>query len=173
MSGYFQLRAYGHKELADGLRTMPVDLATGALKLATSAGASVIRNRADVNVRGAVRSRTGTLFRALYQKNLRNESTFYRAVAIIAFRSGRKFQRVKTKGGKTISLDAWYWRLLELGFTLRSGRHYQGRRFLTNAFEETKEEAARAVADRLAKRITRYAKQIERRVNAAGGKARR
>lgn len=92
-------------------------------RAATRAAAQVIRREA---VRRAPR-RTGRLARAIYIKRSR-DSTRGREHYFIGVRQGRRAQAIRRRG-KTINLDAYYWRFLEGGWIPRGrGQAFRGGR---------------------------------------------
>lgn len=141
----------GFKELADAMRELPERVAKNALRSAVNAGASVIK--AEARAKAPVDS--GKLKKALYQKQIREQSGPYRQVFFVGVRSGPKR---KKDGTKDYSLDAWYWRFIEFGTVKMAAKP-----FLRPAFEARKEQAVQAIADKLDERIQKTAQELSRK----------
>jgi HK97 gp10 family phage protein len=141
----------GLKELADAMRDLPTRIGRNVLRGATNAGASVIKKdavaRAPVYAGDDPRADPGRLHRALYQKQIRDQSNDLKQVFYVGVRSGKDQQKVK-RGKKVSNLDAFYWRFVEFGTSKMSARP-----FLRPAFEAKKMEAVEAIKTYLAKRI--------------------
>lgn len=168
----------GFKELADALREIPDNIAKNVLRSAVGAGAAVIRVEARNN---ALRmKKTGTLARAIYQKQIRELSGPEKQVFYVGARSGKQYKSVGKKG---VSKDAYYARWVELGhFTRPSGggrlpqrtgrgqsnnvalasavqtgvvRWVPARPFLRPAFDIRKDQAVQAMGLKIAERLVK------------------
>ena len=134
------VRVTGMKELAAKLQSFGPKLARNGLRAAVSAGAEVIRK--DVQARAPVDE--GTLRRAVYKKQIREESNNTKQTFYVGVRSGKKYQKKKQ--------DAWYWRFLEFGT-----KYIAARPFVRPAFESKKNEAVERMKEKLAERIKKIA----------------
>ena len=134
------VRVTGMKELAAKLQSFGPKLARNGLRAAVSAGAEVIRK--DVQARAP--EDTGVLRRAVYKKQIREESNNTKQTFYLGVRSGKKYQKKKQ--------DAFYWRFLEFGT-----KHIAARPFVRSAFESKKNEAVERMKEKLAERIKKIA----------------
>jgi HK97 gp10 family phage protein len=121
----FEMKLVGFKELAEALRELPQNIGKNVLRSAVGAGAAVIRVEAKKNAEGM--RDTGTLARAIYQKQIPELSTSEKQVFYVGARQGKRFQKMGKKG---ISKDAYYARFVELGHFSRPST---GGRVLRNA----------------------------------------
>lgn len=132
----------GLKELADKLQSFGPKLARNGLRAAVNAGAEVVRK--DVQARVPVD--TGVMRKAVYKKQIREESGDTRQTFYVGVRSGKKYQKKNQ--------DAFYWRFLEFGTA-----KLQARPFIRPAFETKKKEAVERIKSKLAERIEKLAKE--------------
>jgi hypothetical protein len=119
----------GFAELAAALRELPENLGKNVLRSAVGAGAAVVRREAKKNAEGM--RDTGTLARAIYQKQIREESGPERQTFYVGARQGKAQQKV---GKKQTNRDAYYARFVELGHFSRPS-NVSGRT-LRNAIDE-------------------------------------
>lgn len=134
-----EIKVDGLAELDRKLRALGPDIARKGLRSAVGAGARVILNQAKA--RAPVD--TGTLRRALYMKQIREESSDSRQTFFVSVRSGKKEQKKNR--------DAWYWRLVEFGTEKMSAQP-----FLRPAFEAAKLQALERIKAKLAERIQKF-----------------
>jgi HK97 gp10 family phage protein len=106
----FSTKLTGFKELADALRELPGNLGKNVLRSAVGAGAAVVRVEAKKNA-DAMRV-TGTLARAIYQKQIPEQSGPEKQVFYVGARQVKLYQKVGNKG---VNKDAYYARWVELG----------------------------------------------------------
>lgn len=135
------VKLQGFAELAAKLKELPQNISKNALRAGVSAGAVVIKNEA----KRSVPVDTGTLKRAIYHKQAREQSNQYKQVFIVGVKSGKRYQKV---GKKQRNFDAFYWRFIEFGT-----RFISARPFLRPAFEKKKFEAIEAIKNKLKQRI--------------------
>jgi HK97 gp10 family phage protein len=146
----------GLKELQAAMRQLPQNIGRNVLRGAVNAGASVIRNEVRDNAPvyegkpQASHAPAGALRRAVYQKQIREASSWFKQVFYVSVRSGKSQQK---KG-----LDAYYWRFVEFGTKKMAARP-----FLRPAFESKKYEAAEAIKQYLARRIPLEAEKLGRK----------
>ncbi len=164
----------GFRELADALKELPQNISKNVLRSAVSAGAAEVRVEAKKNA--LAMKRTGTLARAIYQKQIRELSGPDKQTFFVGARSGKLYQKVGKKG---VNKDAYYARWVELGhFTRAPGgrlRHTnRGERnnatlaaavqtghvhwvpahpFLRPAFDVKKDRAVEAIGQKIAARL--------------------
>ena len=151
----------GFKELASALRELPQKVSRNALRAAVNAGATVIKKEAGVKAP----KDTGALKANMYQKQVREKSgpetqTFYVGVRKgVAKYANTAANRRAGKAGKVYK-DAgttFYWRFMEFGTSKMAARP-----FLRPAFESKKEEAVKAIAEKLDERIKKYASELHK-----------
>jgi HK97 gp10 family phage protein len=142
-----EMKLDGLRELSKQLQLLPERVARNALRSAVYAGARVVRKA--VQARAPVA--TGKLKASVYQKQIREHSNLYTQVFFVGVRSGA---RKKRDGSKDFSRDAWYWRMHEMGTSKMAARP-----FVRPAFMAAHEEAARAIATKLADRISEEARR--------------
>jgi HK97 gp10 family phage protein len=146
----------GLKELQAAMRQLPRNIGRNVLRGAVNAGASLIRNEVRDNAPiyegkpQAGHAPAGALRRAVYQKQIREASSWFKQVFYVSVRSGKSQQK---KG-----LDAYYWRFVEFGTKKMAARP-----FLRPAFESKKYEAAEAIKQYLARRIPVEAEKLRRK----------
>jgi HK97 gp10 family phage protein len=118
------IKTEGFAELAAALRDLPGNLGKNVLRSAVAAGAAEVRKEAKRNAEGM--RDTGTLARAIYQKQIGEQSGPERQVFYVGARHGKQFQKVGKKG---VSQDAYYARFVELGHYSRpsGGGHIKAR----------------------------------------------
>lgn len=142
----------GLKELQAALKDLPERIARNVLRGAVGAGAAVIRKEA----RGRAPVATGTLKRAIYQKQIRELSSQVKQTFYVGARKGKKYRYQGKKG--TLSQDAYYARFVEFGTAKMAARP-----FLRPAFEAKKGEAVQAIKDYLAQRIPAEVEKARRK----------
>lgn len=145
------MKLQGFKELADAMRELPKQVAKNALRSAVNAGASEIRKEA----RTRAPKKSGTLKRALYQKQIREESSQYKQVFYVGVRAGPTRGK---DGKKDYSRDAWYWRFVEFGTSKMAAKP-----FLRPAFESKKQAAVSAIGKKLDERIQKAARELAKK----------
>lgn len=142
----------GLSELEAALRELPDRIGKNVLRGAVSAGAAEIRveakNKAPVYTGDVSKGHPppGTLKRAIYQKQIRELSNDQTQVFFVGVRQGKKYQKQGKKGN--LSMDAFYWRWVELGSSARAAIP-----FLRPAFEAKKMAAVEAIKTYMANRI--------------------
>ena len=140
MPSAMSVEVTGLKELAEKLAQMGPRLERNGLRAAVSAGAEVIRKEARARAPVA----TGTLRRAFYKKQIREQSGQKQQTFFVGVRSGKRYA---PKGQ-----DAYYWRFQEFGTAKMPARP-----FLRPAFESKKNEAVEAMKKKLRDRIEQLA----------------
>jgi HK97 gp10 family phage protein len=107
----------GLRELNAALADLPRNIGRNVLRGAVRAGAVVVRDEAKVRAPVV----TGQLRRALYMKQIREQSNALRQVFYVGVRAGKAYRNLTTKGGKDRSMDAYYAKFVEYGhFSRRS-----------------------------------------------------
>lgn len=159
MAEFMQLE--GFKELAAALRELPARVARNGLRAAVNAGAGVVKKQA---IAGAPVD-TGALRANFYQKQIREQSgpmqqTFYVGVrkGVAKYANTKANKRVGIAG--TTYKDAgstFYWRFLEFGTSKMAPQP-----FLRPAFETQKENAVKAIGEKLDERIQKHARDLAR-----------
>lgn len=152
----------GLKELQMALNTLPLEIQKRPLRSAVSAGAKVIEQEAEK--RAPVR--TGNLQKAIYRVRSRSESSVGRETYNVAVRKGKATYADSAKNrrlgraGKTYATQglAYYWRFLEFGTV-----NMPARPFLRPAFEARKNDALRAMQEKLADAITKISKKLAKK----------
>lgn len=174
----FETKLSGFAELAVALRDLPGNVGKNALRAAVGAGAAEIRKEAKKNAE-QMRD-TGTLARAIYQKQIREQSNAMKQVFFVGARQGKSFQKVGKKG---VNQDAYYARFVELGHFSRPttggqigkragqrGREAElnrlsaaghihwvpARSFLRPAFDVKKDAAVTAMGTKIADRLAKF-----------------
>lgn len=140
MADAIKVEIQGLKELEKKLLEMSPKLARNGLRAAVSAGARVVAAEAKKNV--PVDS--GTLKRAIYTKQIREESGNTQQTFYVGARFGKREQ--------SKNRDAYYFPFVEFGTAKMAARP-----FMRPAFESTKDQAAEAIKDKLAQRIEQLA----------------
>lgn len=178
----------GMAELRKALqRTIPIEMQGKALQKALAAGARITAAAARENARRGGKQfpdvRTGTLVRAIYAKRSRWGNTQTLENRVVGVRRGNKYGKTRVKAGKS-NMDAYYWKWVEFGHrigTRKTGylKKIRGRStvervrgaggksrgdvpaqpFMRPAFEATKNQAAIAIRDGLARQIEEAAKK--------------
>lgn len=138
----------GFKELHDALLKLPDRVAKNALRSAVNAGASVIKKQ----VRQNAPTDTGLLKKNVYQKQIREASGQYQQTFAVGVRQGK----ARNKDGTKKELP-YYWRFMEFGTSKMPARP-----FIRPAFESKKEDAVKAIADKLDERIQKYARELHK-----------
>lgn len=132
----------GLKELGQAMRGLTEDVNKRIARAATGAAAQVIRKQAIQNAPVD----TGNLKRNIIAKRLPPAETSLTSEHIVTVRQGKVTKKQKEKGLK----DAFYGRFVEFGTVKAPAQPY-----LRPAFDSKKEEAVRAMTDRLKARIDR------------------
>jgi HK97 gp10 family phage protein len=140
MADTMKLEVLGLQELEQKLREFGPRLAKNGLRAAVAAGARVVANEAKRNAPVD----TGTLKRAVYLKQIREESNASQQTFFVGVRHG--------KGEKKKNRDGFYFPFVEFGTEKMAARP-----FVRPAFEATKEQAAEAIKAKLAERIAKLA----------------
>ena len=140
MANSVTVQVEGLKELEQKLLSFGDKLARNGLRAAVAAGARVVVKEARANVPVD----TGTLKKAIYQKQIREESGNTQQTFYVGARHGKKEQ---AKGR-----DAWYFPFVEFGTEKMPARP-----FMRPACESTKDEAIEAIKSRLAERVEKLA----------------
>lgn len=138
----------GFTELAYALRKLPERVAKNALRSAVNAGAAEIRKAA----RAAAPVDSGLLKKNIYQKQIREASSNQRQTYFVGVRSGKGANKDGTK--KELP---FYWRFMEFGTSKRPAAP-----FLRPAFEKEKENAIKAIGQKLDERIQKYARELHK-----------
>jgi HK97 gp10 family phage protein len=146
------LNITGFKELDAALKELPDRIARNVLRGAVNAAATVIRKEAVAHV--AVD--TGTLKRAIYQKQIREKSDDQHQTFYVGVRAGKQYQQVK-RGKNTVSLDAFYAKWVEYGHVAPNGVLIPAHPFMRTAFVLKRDEAIETMRQYLAERIEREA----------------
>lgn len=114
----FDAKLTGFKELAELLRDLGPNLGKNVLRSSVAAGAAVVRVQTKRNAQAM--ADTGTMARAVYQKQIREQSGPEKQVFYVGVRQGKKQQSVGKKG---LNRDAFYARWVEFGhFTRGPGK---------------------------------------------------
>lgn len=169
-----RMEVTGMKELSRALEQLPRNIGVNVLRGAAYAGAAVIRNKvgelAPTYSGSDPRVAVGVLKKAVYAVRSKSESTDEKQVYFVGIRRGRKEQ---SKGR-----DAYYWTWVEFGHHIvprvpKGGGSLHARRqaivtgsslvvgssyvlphpFFRPAYEASKDAAAKAIRDYMAKRI--------------------
>lgn len=115
----------GLRELNAALAELPRNIGRNVLRGAVRAGAAVVRDEAKIKAPVV----TGQLRRAIYMKQIREQSSMVRQVFYVGVRRGKQYQKLTTKGGKDRSMDAYYAQFVEHGhFSRPAGMHRMNRR---------------------------------------------
>ena len=138
----------GFGELKALLKLLPANVAKNVLRGAVNAGATVIRQEVVARVPRV----SGTLKRAVYQKQIRELSSATNQVFYVGVRKGKKYQAVK-RGKKTVDQDAFYAPWVEFGHMAANGVQVPAHPFMRPAFEAKKEEAMATIQAYLRERI--------------------
>jgi len=141
----------GVGELKQLLQLLPKNVAKNVLRGAVNAGATVIRKEI---VARAPRD-TGTLKRAVFQKQIRELSSETNQVFYVGVRKGKKYQAVK-RGKKTVDQDAFYASWVEYGHMAANGVQVPAHPFVRPAYEATKDQAMQTIRDYLAEHLARF-----------------
>ena len=139
----------GLDKLREALLELPKGIAKNVLRGSVNAGASVVR----AEVKNRVPVKTGTLKRAIYQKQIRERSNNEQQTFFVGVRQGRSAK--KTKKG---NIDGWYAKFVEFGTSKMSARP-----FMRPAFEAKKQESVSAIRDYIAKRIPEEVEKAKRK----------
>lgn len=156
------IQIQGLKELQQALKELPLEIQKRPLRSAVSAGAKVILDEAKRNAP----IDTGNLRKALYRYRSRKQSPTGKETFLVGVRKGKAkyantaYNRRKGRVGKTYQTqgEAFYWRFLEFGTS-----KIQGKRFITNAFEDKKMDAANTIKSSLRIAIDKQAKKLARK----------
>jgi len=147
-----EVKLTGFKELADALRELGPRVARNALRSSVSAGAAVIRN--DARNRAPVD--TGEMKKDIQIKRERDAQGEMSAKYSVFVRSGKK-SRLSGKS-RDVQKDSFYWRFVEFGTSKMAAQP-----FLRPAFEAKKEDAIKAIGEKLDERIQKIAQELVRR----------
>lgn len=135
----------GFEDLKRRLALLPLRVGRNVLRGAVNAGTTVVRKEAQqLEMRS---NKTGTLQRAIYQKQIPERSSATQQIFYIGWRKGKKYQAV-VRGKKTVNLDAFYGMFLEFGTSKMAKRP-----FMRPAFETQKDNCIEAMRVYLEKRI--------------------
>lgn len=116
----------GLKELNDALAQLPRNIGRNVLRGAVRAGAAVVRDEA----KRQAPVDTGTLRRAIYHKQIREQSSAVRQVFYVGVRRGKQYRSLTTKGGKDRSMDAYYAGFVEYGHFARRSKDGKFRKLM-------------------------------------------
>lgn len=149
----------GFKELAAALRELPERVARNGLRASVNAGATVIKTAAIAKAP----KDTGALQANMYQKQIREQSgpmeqTFYVGVRKgVAKYAKNAANKRSGKAGKAYKDDGttFYWKFLEFGTSKMTPRP-----FLRPAFDNEKENAVKAIGEKLDAVIQKHAKDL-------------
>lgn len=133
----------GLRALGERMRKLSADVALKSARSATAAGAGVIKKRAKANITRNPSVDRGDLLKAVITKRLPRGQTDMTSEHIVTVRG-----RGKKKKDGSVQASAPHGHLVEFGTVNMPAEPY-----LRPAFDQGKEEAARAIADRLRKRI--------------------
>lgn len=142
----------GLQELQAALLELPAKIGKNILRSSVNAGASVIRKEAKQKApvytgeTQAGHPPPGTLKRSVIQKFIREQSNDFQSTFYVTVRKGKKY-RDQGKS-KNLSQDAYYAYFVEYGTAKMSAKP-----FMRPAFEAKKEEALKAMIDKLSERI--------------------
>lgn len=140
MADALKVEIQGLQELEKKLLQMAPKLARNGLRAAVAAGARVVAAEARKNAPVD----TGTLRRAVYSKQIREESNMTQQTFYVGARFGKR-EQAKNR-------DAYYFPFVEFGTAKMAAKP-----FMRPAFEATKEQAAEAIKDKLAQRVEQLA----------------
>lgn len=142
MMADFDFEVKGLAELSKKLKELPLKVAKNALRASVNAGAEVIRkdamNRVPVD--------TGKLKKSIYKKQIREKSNTFQQTFFVGARNGKKY--------RATNKDAYYWRFLEFGTSKMPANP-----FLRPAFDSRKNDAVKAIGDKLKERIDKFASE--------------
>lgn len=136
MADSVSVRIDGLKELADKLRDLGPKIGRSALRAGVRTGAALVRDEAKL--RAPVD--TGVMRRAVFVKQVRQQSSATQQTFHVFVRSGKRFEKK--------NINAYYWRHVEFGTVKMAAKP-----FLRPAFEARKGQAVDAIADRIRERI--------------------
>lgn len=140
MVDVLKVEVQGLKELEQKLLQMAPKLARNGLRASVAAGARVVVAEARKNVPVD----TGTLRRAIYQKQIREQSSMTQQTFFVGVRAGKREQKKNR--------DGYYFPFIEFGTTKMAARP-----FMRPAFESTKGQALEAMKEKLAQRVEQLA----------------
>jgi HK97 gp10 family phage protein len=143
----------GFKELAAALRELPQRVAKNGLRAAVGAGAAVIRKEARLRAP----KDSGEMTKDIQIKRERGAAggdTFVARYSVFVL-SGKK-SRLKGKK-RNIQRDSYYWKFVEFGTSKMAAQP-----FLRPSFETQKEEAVKAIGEKLDQRIQAAAAELHR-----------
>jgi HK97 gp10 family phage protein len=144
----------GLAQLQNALLQLPNRVNNNVVRSAVNAGAAVIRTSARSLApvyHGSVQEghpAPGTLRKMIITKFVPELSSATRKVYFVAVRHGKRYQKVRARGGKTQNLDAFYWWWVEKGTSKMSARPY-----LRPAFYSQQGQAVIAIKNKLSDRI--------------------
>ena len=140
----------GFKEMAERLKQLAPKVAKNALRRAVAAGAAVVRNEA--RTRAPVD--TGEMKKDIQQKREKDQrGGDFAATYSVFVRSGKK-SRLSGRA-RDVEKDSFYWRFIELGTS-----KYTATPFLAPAFDATKEDALKAIGEKLDEGIQKAAQEL-------------
>jgi HK97 gp10 family phage protein len=147
----------GFKELAAAMAELPKNIAKNVLRGAVNAGATVIRKQAVANAP----EDSGTLKRAIYQKQIQEKSGLTQQTFYVGVRHGKQYRAVK-KGSKVVSLDAFYADWVEYGHVAVNGVQVPAHPFMRTALSSKRDDAIEAMKTYLTERIAKEADKFLR-----------
>ena len=142
MADGMNIKIEGLKELERKLLGMAPKLAKNGLRSAVAAGSRVIMAEARKNVPVD----TGTLRRAIYMKQIREQSSNSKQTYFVGVRRGKSEQKKNR--------DGYYFGFVEFGTARMAAQP-----FLRPAFEAKKTDAVEVIKRRLAERVEKLAKE--------------
>jgi HK97 gp10 family phage protein len=140
MANAVRVQISGLRELGQQMQALRADVAGRIARAATAAGANVVRKAAQQRVPVD----TGNLRKNIIIKRLPKD--YLTSAHIVTARKGKLTAR-QTAAGLT---DGYYGKFVEFGTVKMPARP-----FLGPAFDSTKQEAANAITERLAKRLAK------------------
>jgi HK97 gp10 family phage protein len=146
------MKLTGFKELAAAMRELPERVARNGLRAAVGAGATVVKKEAIAKAP----QDTGELKRDIKVKRERDTKGEMSATYSVFVLTGKKSRLSGRK--RNVAKDSFYWRFLEFG-TSKMPPHP----FLRPAFEAKKEEAVKAIGEKLDERIQKHAADLAKK----------
>lgn len=139
----------GFKELANALRELGPRVAKNTLRRSVAAGATIIRkeamDRAPVD--------TGEMRKDIQVKRERDTKGEMSAKYSVFVRAGKK-SRLSGRA-RNVQKDSYYWKFVELGTSKMAARP-----FMRPAFESRKEDAVKAIGEKLDEGIQKAAREL-------------
>lgn len=153
MADGIEVQLTGFRELAEALKRLGPRVAKNTLRRAVSSGAVLVRN--DARQKAPVD--TGEMRKDIQVKREKDQQNGPLSAKYSVFvRSGKK-SRLSGKA-RGVDKDSFYWKFVEFG-TSKMG----ARPFMATAFEAKKEDALKAIGEKLDEGIQKAAHELANR----------